>query len=114
MRVRSGVTWFEDDDYIGTTVSFPSGSTWKIQKKLKENEHYVHESLAQIEGMGFVSEARAVFIVTKLSGEGPQEAVIKIRMQYVLDPFVFIPINRVASNTEQGYLGRGRGQISPQ
>ncbi|KAL1998286.1 hypothetical protein VTN02DRAFT_6464 [Thermoascus thermophilus] len=79
MRIQSGITWFDDDDFINSTVSFPSESTWKLERKLQENEYYIPKDTAQIDGLG--SEARAVFIGSKLSGDGPQEAIIKIRMQ---------------------------------
>lgn len=74
MRIGSGIIWFEDEDYIGSTVYFPCGSsTWRLDKKLSENEYRVDEDLAQL-GLG--AEARAVFLCTKLSGYGPEEAVI--------------------------------------
>lgn len=86
MRIQSGITWFDDDDSINSTVSFPSESTWKLERKMQENEYYIPKDTAQINGLG--SEARAVFIGSKLSGDGPQEAIIKIRMQYVSEPFL--------------------------
>lgn len=79
MRIRSGIVWFDDDDYIGSTVQFPLRSaTWKLERKLQENEIHIHES----EGMdGYGPEARAVYVCSKLNGHGPEEAVVKIRKQ---------------------------------
>ncbi|PYH67865.1 uncharacterized protein BO88DRAFT_436283 [Aspergillus vadensis CBS 113365] len=38
MILRSYITWFEDNDYIGLEVAFPGGSTWKIERKIREAE----------------------------------------------------------------------------
>lgn len=51
-----------------------------LRKRLEENEIYIPRHMAGIDGLG--SEARAVFNCSKLSGNGPQEAILKIRMQY--------------------------------
>ncbi|KAI3012666.1 hypothetical protein M752DRAFT_300660 [Aspergillus phoenicis ATCC 13157] len=39
MRLRSYITWFDDNDYIGLGLAFPGGSTWKIERKIKEAEN---------------------------------------------------------------------------
>lgn len=80
-RNPSGITWF-DDEYIGTEVSFaePDYSTWKLEKKVAENEYYETEEDVTA-GCAF-SEARAVFFCSTQIEGFPREAVIKIRMQY--------------------------------
>ncbi|KAH8804583.1 hypothetical protein F5884DRAFT_859207 [Xylogone sp. PMI_703] len=77
MHIRSGVVWFEDEKFLGSEISFPD-STWRLETKLSEHEYYEGERSAKI-GLG--SEARAVFLCSKLTGSGPEQAIIKIRMQ---------------------------------
>ncbi|PYH41019.1 uncharacterized protein BP01DRAFT_306816 [Aspergillus saccharolyticus JOP 1030-1] len=70
---------FDNATYIGMKVSFPDGSTWKLQSKLRHISHEVCQ--AECEGSGARSEARAVFLCCKVSGTGPPAAMIKIRLQ---------------------------------
>ncbi|PYI02598.1 hypothetical protein BO78DRAFT_351264 [Aspergillus sclerotiicarbonarius CBS 121057] len=79
MIIPSNITWFDDDDYIGLELAFPKGSTWKLDKKIQEHED-IYGQTDHEEG-GIISEARAAFIGSKVSGEGPSTAVIKIHMQ---------------------------------
>lgn len=71
--------WFDDAEYIGLEVSFPSGSIWKLQTKIRE--HAYQESQRDCEELGLNSEARGLFTCSKVSGDGPATAVIKIRLQ---------------------------------
>jgi hypothetical protein len=74
------VPWF-GDSFIGSEVSFtkPDPSTWRLKEKISENaDHETEEGARKLE---MVSEARAVFICSRVDGPLPQEAVIKIRMQ---------------------------------
>jgi hypothetical protein len=73
------IIWFADDEYIGAEVSFPDGSAWKLSSKTREHAYY--ESQTDCEDFGIQSEARGVFVCSKLSGDGPPAAVIKIRLQ---------------------------------
>ncbi|KKK24277.1 hypothetical protein P175DRAFT_0499957 [Aspergillus ochraceoroseus IBT 24754] len=63
MRNDSGITWFDDDDYIGAKVSFPSGAVWKIDSKIKEHEYY--ESQSDVEELAIDCEARGSFFCSK-------------------------------------------------
>ena len=78
MIVVSDIDWFNDETYIGSSVSF-SSSVWRLERKITEHEYY--ETQLDVEELGINSEARGVFISTKLSGNGPSTAVIKIRLQ---------------------------------
>ncbi|KAJ5591445.1 uncharacterized protein N7459_001814 [Penicillium hispanicum] len=71
--------WFDDDEFIGTKVSFPSGSVWKLETKIREHAYQQHQR--DCEELGINSEARGVFCCSKVSGDGPPTAVIKIRLQ---------------------------------
>ncbi|GIJ99439.1 hypothetical protein Aspvir_001571 [Aspergillus viridinutans] len=73
------IIWFDDDEYIGAEISFPSGSVWKLSSKIREHDYY--EAQADCELFGIQSEARGVFVCSKVSGNGPPTAVIKIRLQ---------------------------------
>ena len=75
------MTWFDDDEYIGTEVSFPSGSVWRIDMKIREHGYY--ETQMDCEELDIQSEARGVFICSKVSGHGPSTAIVKIRLQSV-------------------------------
>jgi hypothetical protein len=112
-RVASGITWFDDDEYIGTEVSFeePDYSTWKLEKKVSENEYYETEKDVMA-GCAF-SEARAVFFCSTEIKGFPKEAVIKIRMQYApLPPTRSISMSSM-SNLIAGYPGDLRRQNLP-
>jgi hypothetical protein len=80
MHFSSGITWFDKDEFIGSEISFPQpqSSTWRLDTKLSESEFYDTEDDAK---HGLTSEVRAVFACTRLTGDGPREAVIKIHMQ---------------------------------
>ncbi|KAJ5613622.1 hypothetical protein N7528_007276 [Penicillium herquei] len=72
-------TWFEDDEYIGSEVSFPCGSIWKLETKI--HEHAYQHTQYDWESIQLTSEARGVFTCSKVSGDGPSTAIIKIRLQ---------------------------------
>jgi hypothetical protein len=78
---KSGITWFDDDVFIGSEVTFPGNSSrWKLQSKIIEHENCGTEK--DCIAMEYVAEARAVFVAVNLDGSFLQEAIIKIRMQY--------------------------------
>lgn len=82
-RPRSGVTWF-GDEYIGSTVSFDNPlQSWRLHQKVSEHEFYEDEFNVS---MGLHFEAAAVYFCSGIDGDGlePREAVIKIRMQYII------------------------------
>ncbi|KAJ6031402.1 hypothetical protein N7540_002134 [Penicillium herquei] len=70
-------TWF--DRYIGTEMSFGDGSTWRLNTKIHEFEN--QESQQVCDDDEIESEARALFLCAKVAGDGPFNAVIKMRMQ---------------------------------
>ena len=75
------IPWFSDQ-FIGSKVSFKtsdSSSTWQLKQKISENADCEPDSIAR--EMETVSEARGVFICSRVDGLTQQEAVIKIRMQ---------------------------------
>jgi hypothetical protein len=53
----------------------------ELDRKITENESF--NSQTEWETYRLCSEARAVFFCSKVSGDGPSDAVIKIHMQYV-------------------------------
>ncbi|PYI35703.1 hypothetical protein BP00DRAFT_483899 [Aspergillus indologenus CBS 114.80] len=73
------ITWFDEDDFLGTETSFPSGSVWRLESKIHEHSYYEEQS--ECEALGIHSEARGVFSCSKVSGNGPPTAVIKMRLQ---------------------------------
>lgn len=75
------LTWFDEDEYIGTEVPFPSGSVWRLDTKIREHSYY--ETQKDCEELDIQSEARGVFIGSNVSGHGPATAIIKIRLQSV-------------------------------
>ena len=74
------IPWF-GDNFIGSEVSFikPDSSTWRLKQKITENAYCETENAAR--ELDMVSEARAVFICSRVDVLEQQEAVIKIRMQ---------------------------------
>lgn len=32
--------WFDDNEYIGSEVSFPTGSVWKLETKIHEHSYF--------------------------------------------------------------------------
>ncbi|KAI9046003.1 uncharacterized protein KD926_005949 [Aspergillus affinis] len=40
MKIGSNITWFDEDDYIRAAVSFPAGSVWRLETKVREHEYY--------------------------------------------------------------------------
>ncbi|KAJ5710893.1 hypothetical protein N7488_005049 [Penicillium malachiteum] len=72
-------TWFENDEYIGSEVSFPCGSIWKLETKI--HEYAYQHTQYDWESIRVTSEARGVLTCSKLSEDGPSAAIIKIRLQ---------------------------------
>jgi hypothetical protein len=83
-RIPSGITWFDDDDFLGAEVVFekPSYSSWRLDQKVIENENYeIEEDVTA--GCAY-SEATAVYFCSSTGEKNkgfPSSAVIKIRMQ---------------------------------
>ena len=76
---QSHITWFDENDWIDKVVAFPSGSTWRVDSKIREHEYY--QTQFDVEQLGVQSEARGTFICSKLSGDGPPSGVLKFRLQ---------------------------------
>jgi hypothetical protein len=74
--------WFARD-FIDLTVTFPgpNASTWVIREQIFENPDQRPQD--ECEEFDMISEARGVFICSKIEGYGPTEAVIKVVMQFV-------------------------------
>ena len=75
----SGITWFEDDDWIGSEITFksPTFLKWKITQKIAEHENCMIES--EVKNWGAESSCRGVFICSSIDHSG-KEAALKIRM----------------------------------
>lgn len=98
-RYKSHITWFNDERFLGSKVTFPdcSTATWKLERKLIEHGNLTEEHEAQIPG--WASEARAIFVCSSVKGSSRMEAILRIRMQYgALIDFI------AYSNTNTGYL----------
>ncbi|KAK2754653.1 hypothetical protein FQN54_006786 [Arachnomyces sp. PD_36] len=72
--------WF-GPNFLSLTVTFPgpNSSTWQLKEQISEN----FDQSTQIEFQDFdmIPEVRGVFICSKVSGNGPKEAVMKVIMQ---------------------------------
>lgn len=80
-RYKSGITWFDDNVFIGSEIVFPGNSSrWTLKRKIIEHEYCDTEEDAK--NMGLISEGRAVFVASNIDGSFQEEAIIKIRMQY--------------------------------
>ncbi|KAJ5113060.1 hypothetical protein N7456_001594 [Penicillium angulare] len=62
------IDYFEG--YVGANISFPSGSVWTLKESIGEHAYYEVRP-----------EVRGAFIASKVSGDGPATALIKIRLQ---------------------------------
>lgn len=71
--------WFDDNEYIGSEVSSPTGSMWKLETKIHEHSYF--ESQEDCEELDIQSEARGMFLCSKVPGDGPPTAVIKTNLQ---------------------------------
>ncbi|PYH86096.1 hypothetical protein BO82DRAFT_115851 [Aspergillus uvarum CBS 121591] len=79
MAIKSDdITWFIENDFLGTETPFPSGSVWRLESKI--NEHSYYEERSECEALAIQSEARGVFSYSTVSGSGPPTAVIKRRL----------------------------------
>ncbi|PWY65667.1 hypothetical protein BO94DRAFT_529058 [Aspergillus sclerotioniger CBS 115572] len=79
MRIPSNITWFDENDYIGLELLFPAGSTWKLERKFKESEDLYSQQ--EYDDYELILQSRAAFICSKIAGNGPSTAVIKVHMQ---------------------------------
>ncbi|PYH55738.1 uncharacterized protein BO96DRAFT_435128 [Aspergillus niger CBS 101883] len=68
-----------ENDWLGLELSFPGGTLWKVTTKIRECED-LYSQKDHEEG-GIVSEARAVYVASKVAGQAPPTAVLKIHMQ---------------------------------
>ncbi|KAK2754651.1 hypothetical protein FQN54_006784 [Arachnomyces sp. PD_36] len=70
-------------DFVGQEITFPgpgsNSSTWLLTEQISENLRSRPKEWC--DEYGFKSEVRGVFYCSKVAGEGPDEAVIKIIMQ---------------------------------
>lgn len=75
------MTWFEDEEWIGSKVTFdhPLSSTWTLVHKLRERELWGSEE--EWKSLGSPSEARGIFVCEE-EGRPDRQAVVKIYMQY--------------------------------
>lgn len=82
VRYHSGITWFEEEDWIGRDIVFnsPVVSRWKVTKKITESRDCAPESDVKL--IHAESSCRGVFVCSSIDHPG-KEAVVKIRMQYV-------------------------------
>lgn len=78
--------WF-GPNFIDLRVTFPGSnpSTWIIKEQISENEE--EKSQDWCREMDTIPEVRGVFICSKLEGNGPKEAVMKVIMQFVFLSF---------------------------
>lgn len=83
-RYKSGITWFDDDVFIGSEITFPgNASRWKLERKINERESCQKEE--DVKKAGLVFEGRVVFAASNVDDSFPgEEAIIKIKMQYDL------------------------------
>jgi hypothetical protein len=84
---KSHITWFDEDDWIGTEIVFetPHASRWRVDQKLSESEDCVTE--LDVQECSMQSSARGVFVCSSTDDPG-KEAAVKIRMQYIPSPFL--------------------------
>lgn len=82
--------WF-GPSFKGLKVHFPGSrpSSWKLEQQISEHADFY--TRGECEDLDDISEARAVFLCSKVDGHGPQEAVMKVFMQFVPIP-IFQPI----------------------
>ena len=75
--------WFTPE-FVGMKVEFPgpNPSTWTLREGISEHANNYGEE--QCKGGDYIPEARAVFLCNKDKGDGPEEAVMKVFLQFVL------------------------------
>ena len=75
--------WF-GPELFGQEVTFiePNPSTWVLEEMISEHAACYDE--VDCKDMSIIPEARAVFLCSKRDGDGPEEALIKIYMQFVI------------------------------
>lgn len=76
----SGITWFDDDTWMGRGIKFqmPHPSKWKITDKISEREIPCFEW--ESEQMGMDMEAHGVFVCINVNNPS-EKAIMKIRLQ---------------------------------
>ncbi|KAK6815160.1 hypothetical protein RU639_008439 [Aspergillus parasiticus] len=74
----SGITWLDDDRWIGREIKFdePTPSRWRIVRKIHERE-ILHLEW-EVKKRGWRAEGRGVFLCTDTHGN---EGVVKVRLQ---------------------------------
>ncbi|KAK2760839.1 hypothetical protein FQN54_002078 [Arachnomyces sp. PD_36] len=72
--------WF-GPSFTGLEVQFSGRcpSVWKLEQQISEHADFC--SRQECEDLDDISEARAVFLCSKVDGYGPQEAIMKVFMQ---------------------------------
>ena len=123
--IKSGMTWFEVEEWIGSKVTFeqPLPSSWTLVRKLRERELYDSEDAWKM--FHVPSEARGIFICEE-DGKSHRQAVLKIYMQYdFLYPFpgntphrskyfVRIPYYQTISKPRKIRVKQARSEMSVQ
>jgi hypothetical protein len=81
MDKTSGITWFDDDKWIGSEVVFGASdqrSRWILNQKLSERESFGYE--LDVKNVHLDLRAQAVFLCSSIDDIG-REAILRIRMQ---------------------------------
>lgn len=78
--IKSGMTWFEDEEWIASRVTFdqPFPSTWILVHKICEREKCDSEDAWKM--FEIPSEARGILMCEE-EGRPDRQAVLKIYMQ---------------------------------
>ncbi|KAJ5710967.1 hypothetical protein N7488_005123 [Penicillium malachiteum] len=72
-------TWFPKGRWIGKEITFPDDTTWRLDRLIFERITPETTSICEIDEVE--SEARGVFLATRMHGFGPNRAIIKVRLQ---------------------------------
>ncbi|KAJ5738478.1 hypothetical protein N7493_001633 [Penicillium malachiteum] len=76
--------WFPNGLWIGKKIRFPDDSIWRYDSCVSESEAQETTSMCEIDEVE--SEARAVFLASRMHGFGPNRAIIKVRLQLARIP----------------------------
>jgi hypothetical protein len=113
--------WF-GPSFINLKVTFPgpNPSTWVLKEQISENDD--PRTQEECEELETIPEVRGVFICSKIEGNGSQEAIMKVVMQFVYSLLYkdnqppYLPLfvgerRNLSSNTFvflSGFLGMGQ------
>ncbi|RAH53625.1 hypothetical protein BO85DRAFT_523314 [Aspergillus piperis CBS 112811] len=110
MKIPSNLTWFDNDGYIGLKLAFPAGSTWQLERKIKESEDLYTQETSEL--YKFTSQAQATFVAYKVAGNGPSTAAIKIHMQIPCWETVTKQPSVRAKQADPGIPYRGSSEVA--